>query len=131
VTEPYAPPEPTGYEQEAPVVTSPSYVQLTQQRVRLGRAAEAFATPDEAGRYPIVVLVKSGGRFQVQVLLVAGAVAQTEGIGPEAERVLGILVAELPVKQAAALAARITGLRKADLYRRAVEMKGGAEAPPD
>ena len=65
------------------------------------------------------------------VVLVAGAVAQTEGIGPEAERVLGILVAELPVKQAAALAARITGLRKADLYRRAVEMKGGAEAPPD
>jgi regulator of protease activity HflC (stomatin/prohibitin superfamily) len=76
VTEPYTPPpEPTGYEQEAPVVTSPSYVQLTQQRVRLGRAAEAFATPDEVGRYPIVVLVKSGGRFQVQVLLVAGAVA--------------------------------------------------------
>ncbi len=65
------------------------------------------------------------------VVLIAGAVAQAEGIGPEAERVLGILVADLPVKQAAALAARITGLRKADLYRRAVEMKGGAEAPPD
>ncbi len=75
MTEPYAPPPEPGYDQEVPVVTAPSYVQLTQQRVRLGRAAEAFATPDDAGRYPIIVLIKSGGRFQVQALLVAGAVA--------------------------------------------------------
>ena len=76
MTEPYAPPpEPIGYEQDVPVVTSPSYVQLTQQRVPLRRAAEAFATPDEAGRYPIIVQVKSGGRFQTEVLLVAGGVA--------------------------------------------------------
>jgi 16S rRNA (cytidine1402-2'-O)-methyltransferase len=65
------------------------------------------------------------------VVLVAGAPPGDGALGPEAERVLGILVAELSVKQAAALAARITGLRKADLYRRAVEMKGGAEAPPE
>jgi hypothetical protein len=75
VTEPYTPPDETGAEQEAAVVTSPSYVQLTQQRVRLGRVAEAFTTPDDAGRYPIIVLVKSGGRFQAEVILVAAAVA--------------------------------------------------------
>jgi len=38
-------------------------------------AAEAFATADDAGRYPIIVLVRSGGRFQMQALLIAGAVA--------------------------------------------------------
>ena len=75
MTEPYTPPpEQAGYD-EAAVVTSPSYVQLTQQRVRLGRVAEAFTTPDDAGRYPIIVLVKSGGRFQAEVILVAAAVA--------------------------------------------------------
>ena len=75
MTEPYTPAPESGFDEDVPVVTSPSYVQLTQQRVRLGRAAEAFATPDDAGRYPIIVLVKSGGRFQVQALLIAGAVA--------------------------------------------------------
>jgi regulator of protease activity HflC (stomatin/prohibitin superfamily) len=57
------------------LVVAPSYVQLTQQRVGLGRAAEVFATPDAAGRYPIVVLLRQGGRFQLQVLLVAAIVA--------------------------------------------------------
>ena len=75
MTEPYTPAPESGFDEDVPVVTSPSYVQLTQQRVRLGRAAEAFATPDDAGRYPIIVLVKSGGRLQVQALLIAGAVA--------------------------------------------------------
>ena len=52
------------------------------------------------------------------VLLVAGAEA---GAGAaqarEEERVLGILAAELPLKQAAALAARITGGSKNRLYQ--------------
>lgn len=75
MTEPYATPNDAGESGEEALVTAPSYVQLTQQRVPLRRAAETFATPDDAGRYPIVVLVKQGGRFQVEVLLVAGAVA--------------------------------------------------------
>jgi len=75
VTEPYVEPTDTGGSGEVALVTAPSYVQLTQQRVPLRRAAETFATPDEAGRYPIVVLIKQGGRFQVEVLLVAGAAA--------------------------------------------------------
>ena len=75
MTEPYVEPTDTGGSGEVALVTAPSYVQLTQQRVPLRRAAETFATPDEAGRYPIVVLIKQGGRFQVEVLLVAGAAA--------------------------------------------------------
>lgn len=74
MTEPYAASADPDALDEA-LVAAPSYVQLTQQRVRLRRAAETFATPDDAGRYPIVVLVKQGGRFQAEVLLVAGAVA--------------------------------------------------------
>ena len=42
----------------------------------------------------------------------------------EADRILGILLAELPVKQAAALAASITGHKKNALYERALILKG-------
>ncbi len=59
------------------------------------------------------------------VVLVAGAPPAAPGaISPEAERVLGILLQELPVKQAAAIAARITGEKKNPLYQRALEIGG-------
>jgi len=45
------------------------------------------------------------------------------GIDPEAERVLKALLAELPVRQAAKLAAEITGVPKNALYERAIELK--------
>ena len=58
------------------------------------------------------------------VIVVHGAVEATgEGVDGEAERVLSILLEELPVKQAAALAARITGVRKRALYERALELR--------
>lgn len=57
------------------------------------------------------------------VLVVEGmpAADEDEGIGPEAERILDLLLAEVPVKQAAALAAQITGLKKNRLYKIALE----------
>ncbi|MFO8024146.1 16S rRNA (cytidine(1402)-2'-O)-methyltransferase [Thiohalophilus sp.] len=57
------------------------------------------------------------------VLLVAGAPAVEAALDPEVERVLGVLLEELPVKQAAALAARITGIKKNLLYQQALVMK--------
>jgi 16S rRNA (cytidine1402-2'-O)-methyltransferase len=59
------------------------------------------------------------------VLLVHGAETPVnEAISPEARSVLEILASELPVKQAAALAARITGVKKNVLYQVALQMKG-------
>jgi 16S rRNA (cytidine1402-2'-O)-methyltransferase len=57
------------------------------------------------------------------VILVSGWTApMTEGaIDSGAEKVLDILLAQLPVKQAASLAAEITGIRKNLLYQRALE----------
>lgn len=58
------------------------------------------------------------------VLLLAGWEApEEEGIDAEALRVLDLLLAELPVKRAAALAAEITGVRKNLLYQAALERK--------
>ncbi|KAF1046142.1 MAG: Ribosomal RNA small subunit methyltransferase I [Herbaspirillum frisingense] len=59
------------------------------------------------------------------VVLVQGAPA-ADGDDADAERVLRILLAELPVKQAATLAAQITGQKKNALYERALQIKDGA-----
>jgi 16S rRNA (cytidine1402-2'-O)-methyltransferase len=60
------------------------------------------------------------------VVLTAGAPEPTgEGVTSEAERILGLLLEELPVKKAAKLAAEITGVGKNLLYARALELKSG------
>ncbi|MFC1749935.1 16S rRNA (cytidine(1402)-2'-O)-methyltransferase [Pseudomonadota bacterium] len=57
------------------------------------------------------------------VVMVHGAdEAKDEGVDPEAERILKVLLADLPVKQAAALAAKITGLKKNALYKFALSL---------
>ncbi|MBI1890232.1 MAG: 16S rRNA (cytidine(1402)-2'-O)-methyltransferase [Burkholderiales bacterium] len=57
------------------------------------------------------------------VVLVEGAAAQGEADAADAERILKILLAECPVKQAASLAAQITGQKKNALYERALQLK--------
>ena len=56
------------------------------------------------------------------VLIVEGAspITDEDGVGADAEQVLDILLEELPVKQAAALAAKITGVKKNRLYQLAL-----------
>jgi len=56
------------------------------------------------------------------VLVVEGAGA-TEDDANDAHRVLEALLAELPLKQAVALAVRITGANRNELYARALELK--------
>jgi len=58
------------------------------------------------------------------VVLLEGAPAAAEAGDAEAERVLRILLAECSVKQAAALAAQITGQKKNALYDLALQLKG-------
>lgn len=60
------------------------------------------------------------------VVLVAGwqAPEGDEAVSAEALRVLDLLMAEMPLKRAAALAAEITGVRKNLLYQVALERKG-------
>jgi regulator of protease activity HflC (stomatin/prohibitin superfamily) len=53
---------------------SPPYVQLTQTRVPLRGARDAFSTPDEQGRYPIVAMIQQTGRFRVELFAMAFAV---------------------------------------------------------
>jgi 16S rRNA (cytidine1402-2'-O)-methyltransferase len=61
------------------------------------------------------------------VVLLEGAQAGADAEQVEAERILTILLAECSVKQAASLAAQITGRKKNALYERALELKGSAD----
>lgn len=62
------------------------------------------------------------------VLVVNRGDAVKEDGADEAERVLALLMPELPLKRAVALAAQISGGRKNALYRRALELAGNADA---
>ncbi|QDZ29199.1 16S rRNA (cytidine(1402)-2'-O)-methyltransferase [Noviherbaspirillum sp. UKPF54] len=65
------------------------------------------------------------------VLLVEGAPAAADDDETEADRILTILLAECPVKQAASLAAQITGQKKNALYERALRIKQQGAAEPE
>lgn len=61
------------------------------------------------------------------VLLIEGARERGNGAQALAESLLPVLVAELPVKQAASIAAKVTGLKKNELYKRALALKENTE----
>lgn len=64
------------------------------------------------------------------VILIHGVPrSEREVVDEEAGRVLKILLDELPVSQAAALAAKITGLKKNKLYEYALSLKDNGETP--
>lgn len=60
------------------------------------------------------------------VVLIHGAEKASSGLDPEAGRIAALLAEELPVKQAAALAAKITGEKKNALYKYLLEGEVGA-----
>ncbi|MBC7502318.1 MAG: 16S rRNA (cytidine(1402)-2'-O)-methyltransferase [Herminiimonas sp.] len=83
---------------------------------------------EEIHRCPLseaaIWLAADGNRQKGEfVILVEGAPVQADADEAEAERVLTILLAECSVKQAATLAALITGQKKNALYDRALRMQ--------
>lgn len=68
-------------------------------------------------------LERSKGEFVLVLHPIAATVAEVEGLDAQAERVLRLLLAELPTKTAVKLAAEITGAARNDLYERALQIK--------
>jgi 16S rRNA (cytidine1402-2'-O)-methyltransferase len=68
-------------------------------------------------------LAADANRQRGEFVLVVSAPPPRAGMDAGTERVLSALLAELPVKQAAKLAAEITGQPKNALYARALELK--------
>jgi 16S rRNA (cytidine1402-2'-O)-methyltransferase len=68
-------------------------------------------------------LAADDNRKRGEFVLVVSAPPPSTGLSVETERVLKTLLAELPVKQAAKLAAGITGAAKNALYERALQLK--------
>ncbi|MBO9686932.1 MAG: 16S rRNA (cytidine(1402)-2'-O)-methyltransferase [Mitsuaria chitosanitabida] len=66
------------------------------------------------------------GEF-VLVLHAAPAQQDADGLPEEALRTLRVLVRDLPLKQAAALAAELTGVSRKALYQQALDWKQGAD----
>ncbi len=62
-------------------------------------------------------------RGEFVLLIEAAPIVEVEEISVEAQRVLKCLLAELPLKQAVALATEITNLKKNDLYEFALALK--------
>ena len=71
-----------------------------------------------------VWLAADANRERGEYVLIVSEAAEQEKSAVEIQRVLEILLAELPVKQAAKLAAQITGEKKNALYELALKIKG-------
>ena len=67
-------------------------------------------------------------RGEFVVLIHGAAKAAQQALPAEAERTLKILMRELPLKQAAALAAEITGSKKNALYKRGLELADAVQS---
>ncbi len=63
-------------------------------------------------------------RQRGEFVLLVGPLPAGEGVPPEAQRVLKLLLEEMPLKTAAKLAASITGVPKNSLYELALALKG-------
>jgi 16S rRNA (cytidine1402-2'-O)-methyltransferase len=110
-----------GAERPAMVAREITKLHETTYRATLGELAARAGADGDMARGELVLVV--GGA--VAVLAGAGGV---DGHGGELDRVLGVLMSELPLKQAAGLAARlVAGVRDNEAYKRALRLKEDAE----
>jgi 16S rRNA (cytidine1402-2'-O)-methyltransferase len=104
-------------------------VELLEPQREIVVARELTKMFEQIERMPLAAapawLAADANHQRGEFVLVVSAPPPREGMDAETERVLAALLAELPVKQAARLAAEITGQPKNALYARALELKGG------
>jgi 16S rRNA (cytidine1402-2'-O)-methyltransferase len=82
---------------------------------------------DSLGELSQWIMADDNNRRGEFVVLIHGApVVDQDSQLSDADRQLRILLEELPVKQAAALVAKITGLKKNAVYKRALELAGAS-----
>jgi 16S rRNA (cytidine1402-2'-O)-methyltransferase len=74
-------------------------------------------------------LAADPNRCRGEFVLLVSAPPPAQGLDPAAERVLSLLLAELPVKSAARLAAEITGKPRNLFYERALALKDQSSPP--
>jgi 16S rRNA (cytidine1402-2'-O)-methyltransferase len=108
-----------GAERNAAVAREITKLHETTYRGSLRELLERAGSDADFGRGEIVILI--AGAPQAPADEEGGA----DGHGGALDRVLKILLAELPLRQAAHLAAQITEARGNEAYKRALQLKGG------
>ncbi len=87
----------------------------------LTKTFETFLRGTLAEMYQLVAADHNQQKGEIVLLLQGATPIDRNQIDPEAERILQVLLRDLPVKQAAALAAEITGIKKNLLYQQAIK----------
>jgi 16S rRNA (cytidine1402-2'-O)-methyltransferase len=109
-----------GAERNAAVAREITKLHETTYRGSLRELLERAAGDADFERGEIVILIAGAPQAP------AGEEGGADGHGGALDRVLRILLAELPLRQAAHLAAQITEARGNEAYKRALQLKGGA-----
>ena len=99
-----------GAEREAVVARELTKIYETVRAASLGNLADWVRNDPDQQKGELVVLVR-------------GAARSSDELSEDAQRVLRLLLAELPLRQAVALAAEISGERRNRLYEVAVSMR--------
>jgi 16S rRNA (cytidine1402-2'-O)-methyltransferase len=109
-----------GAERNAAVAREITKLHETTYRGSLRELLERAAGDEDFSRGEIVILIAGAPQAP------AGEEGGADGHGGALDRVLKILLAELPLRQAAHLAAQIIEARGNEAYKRALQLKGGA-----
>ncbi len=112
----------SGLAAQAPQRTVTVARELTKQFESIATQTAA-ALPDWLAQDPH----RTRGEFVLVLHALAPSTATEDGLDAAAVRVLRTLLAELPLKQAVALAAQISGAPRKALYARALAERGAAE----
>lgn len=93
----------------------------------LTKAFETFYAGSTSEVLAALMADPNGSRGEF-VVMVQGSVPEpaSEAVNLDAERLLALLIAQMPVKKAARIVAEVSGLAKNDLYQRALALKDGA-----